>query len=255
MIEPETCLQLENVSHSYNEHPVLSSMNLTLSRGSFCALLGANGVGKSTLLRILSGSLTPLKGTVMCWGELGFVPQDVHPALPLTALEMVLLGRSGKVGLLQAPSKADYGAAHAALCRVEVEHLAQRSFSSLSGGERQLVLMARALATEADILILDEPSAAMDWHNQALVLRLLADLAEKGMTIVMSTHSPQHALEFASHALLLFGRGQYDFGLPSQIMTEMALSRLYRLPVRRVEIDELPLHGTAVPIFSMVCND
>jgi iron complex transport system ATP-binding protein len=136
------------------------------------------------------------------------------------------------------------------LARVEARHLAQRAFASLSGGERQLVLMARALAGDAEILLLDEPSAAMDWHNQALILCLLAELAAEGMSIILSTHSPQHALEFASHALLLLGDGNYTFGPPATVMNEHALSRLYRLPVRRIRLDELPQSGTAVPIFS-----
>jgi iron complex transport system ATP-binding protein len=134
--------------------------------------------------------------------------------------------------------------------RVEAGHLADRAFLSLSGGERQLIVLTRALAAEADILLLDEPSAAMDWHNQALTLRLLAELAASGITIVFSTHSPQHALEFASHAVLLFADGEYAFGQPDRIMDEAALSRLYRVPVRRVRLDELPGAGTAVPVFS-----
>ncbi len=250
MVESPIRLQLEGIGHAYADHPVLNALSLSLPQGSFCALLGANGVGKSTLLKILSGSLEPLHGRVEHNGKLGFVPQEVHPALPLTALEMVLLGRAGQIGLLRAPGKADFATAEAALHRVEAAHLARRAFASLSGGERQLVLMARALAADADILLLDEPSAAMDWHNQALILRLLRDLADNGMTIVMSTHSPQHALEFASHALLLFGAGEHAFGTPGQVMTEDALSRLYRLPVRRVAMNELPHQGTAVPIFS-----
>lgn len=250
MADSRLRLQLNAIGHAYGEHAVLNDLSLDLPQGSFCALLGANGVGKSTLLKILSGALTPLHGQVRHNGKLGFVPQEVHPALPLNALEMVLLGRSGQIGLLRAPGRADYAAAQAALRRIEAEHLAQRAFASLSGGERQLVLMARALAADADILLLDEPSAAMDWHNQALILRLLRELADSGMTIVMSTHSPQHALEFASHALLLFGAGEQAFGPPDTLLTEALLSRLYRLPVRRVAVAELPHRGTAVPIFS-----
>ena len=250
MADSRLRLQLSNIDHAYGDHRILNGLNLTLPQGSFCALLGANGVGKSTLLKIMSGSLPPLSGKVQHWGKLGLVPQEVHPALPLSALDMVLLGRSGQIGLLQAPGRADYAAAQNALQRVEAGHLASRTFSSLSGGERQLVLMARALSSSADILLLDEPSAAMDWHNQAVILRLLQNLADEGMTIVMSTHSPQHALEFASHALLLFGAGDYAFGAPDKVMTEEALSHLYHLPVCRVTLDALPRKHTAVPIFS-----
>lgn len=252
MANSDYCLQVLRVSHDYGEQPVLSELSLNLPRGTLCALLGANGSGKSTLLKIISGILTPKAGQIMRYGRLGFVPQEVHPALPLSAREMVLLGCAGAVSLLRAPSREDYRAAEWALHRVSAGHLAHRIYSSLSGGERQLVLMARALVSNADILLLDEPSAAMDWHNQALILRLLAELASEGMSIIISTHSPQHALEFASHALLLFGSGEHAFGAPAVVMDEHALTRMYRLPVRRINLSELPDSGTAVPIFSNI---
>ena len=246
----DSALLCRNVQHTYGQQPVLRDLDLALPRGALCALLGANGAGKSTLLKILAGAMTPTQGHVEHKGRLGFVPQEVHPALPMTAQEMVLLGRSAGISLLRSASRTDYLAAQTALERVEAGHLAERAFASLSGGERQLVLMARALAAEADILLLDEPTAAMDWHNQAITLRLLAELAEQGITIILSTHAPQHALEFASHALLLFAGGEHSFGNPSEVMNEAALSRLYRIPVRRIRLDELPQSGTAVPIFS-----
>lgn len=250
MAEFRFCLRAEHIGHRYGQHQVLHDLSLELPRGSLCTLLGANGSGKSTLLKILAGTLAPSQGQVQCLGRLGFVPQEVHPALPLSALEMVLLGRAAGISLLGAPRRADYRAAERALGRVEAGHLAERGYASLSGGERQLVLMARALASDAEVLLLDEPNAAMDWHNQALILQLLSELAADGMSIILSSHSPQHALEFASHALLLFGSGEHAFGPPDQVMDEAALTRLYRLPVRRIRLDELPQSGTAVPIFS-----
>lgn len=243
-------LQCHGIGHGYGERTVLRDVRLQLPRGALCALMGANGAGKSTLLKILAGQLTPGAGHVTRVGRTGFVPQEVHPALPISALEMVLLGRAGGISLLRAPGRADYAAARDALARVEAAHLADRAFLSLSGGERQLVVLARALAGKADVLLLDEPSAAMDWHNQALTLRLLAELASDGITVVFSTHAPQHALEFASHAALLFGDGEPLFGPPDTVMNEAALSRLYRVPVRRVRLSGLPGAGTAVPVFS-----
>ncbi len=243
-------LDVRGIGHGYGTRTVLSDVNLQLPRGALCALMGANGAGKSTLLKILAGQMAPSAGQVGRVGRMGFVPQEVHPALPMSVLEMVLLGRAGSISLLQAPGRGDYAAARDALARVEASHLADRTFLSLSGGERQLIMLARALAANADVLLLDEPCAAMDWHNQALTLRLLAELAVDGITVVFSTHSPQHALEFASHAALLFADGEYTFGAPDRVMDETALSRMYRVPVRRVRVDALPNAGTAVPVLS-----
>lgn len=251
MSEPRRLiLDARDLGHGYDDRMLFQHVDITLRAGDLCALLGPNGSGKSTLLRILAGVQSPLAGRVERACAHGFVPQEVHPALPISALEMVLIGRSGHIPLLGAPRRADYAAAEAALHRVEAGHLAGRRFASLSGGERQLILMARALAAEVDLLLLDEPTAAMDWHNQALILRLLAELAASGMTVILSTHTPQHALEFASHALLLFHDRPACFGAPAQVMDEDSLSALYRLAVRRVSLDAAGQHVTAVPVFA-----
>lgn len=243
-------LAAQGLGFHYGDRWVLRDFAFALPAGSLCALLGPNGMGKSTLLRLLAGLAQPACGQVWRSAKVGFVPQEVHPALPLSALEMVLLGRAGRVGLLSAPSRHDWTVAERALERVDAAPLAHRPFSELSGGERQLVLMARALASESGLLLLDEPTAALDWHNQALILRLLADLAASGITVVFSTHAPQHALEFASHALLLFGAGRHAFGPADEVMDEQSLSQLYRLPVRRLQLDGLAAAGTAVPLFA-----
>ncbi len=242
-------LAAENLGQRYDGRWVLRDVSFSLPRGALCALLGPNGSGKSTLLRALAGVARPASGRVIHHGRIGYVPQEVHPALPLSARDMVLLGRAGGIGLLRAPGRHDYAAVDAALARVEASDLAVRAFSSLSGGERQLVLMARALASDAEVLLLDEPTAAMDWHNQALILRLLAQLAEAGITIVLSTHAPQHAQEFASHALLVFGADAHAFGPPGEVMSDQALSRLYRLPVCSVALPG-GNGAAAIPVFS-----
>ena len=247
----EIVLQADGLGYRLeSQRWILRRVSFSLKKGSLCAVLGPNGVGKSTLLRLLAGARHTFEGRMEHHGRTGYVPQAVHPALPLSALEMVLLGSAAGISLMGAPGRKDYAAAEAALARVEAGHLAQRPFSILSGCERQLVLMARALAAEADILVLDEPTAAMDWHNQSLIMRLLADLAADGVTIIVSTHAPQHAFEFASHALLLFNAERHAFGAPAVVMDETALSELFHLPVRRVSLPDAAGGVAAIPVFN-----
>ncbi len=250
MTECSPALQVHDLAQRFDQRTLFCELNFELPKGALCALLGTNGVGKSSLLRVLAGSNRQHSGKVQHQGRLGFVPQEVNPGLPLTAHDMVLLGRARQHSLFGAPDKADYQAVEQALARVRASHLAARLYTSLSGGERQLVLMARALAGAADVLLLDEPMAAMDWHNQALILNLLRSLSEQGVTVLLSTHVPQHALEFCSHALLLHGGNDYAFGAPHAVMTEEALSRLYHLPVRCLALSPQAPCSTAVPVFT-----
>ncbi|EFS2651877.1 ABC transporter ATP-binding protein [Salmonella enterica] len=224
--------------YSSRHSPILKNLSFSLPQGALCMILGANGAGKSTLLKLMAEKLSLQQGLVSRGGDIAFVPQRTTVSLAVSVYETVLVGRAAHVGLLRSPNHQDYRICEEALCRVGMQHMASREFSSLSGGEQQLVLMAQALASEAQIILLDEVTAAMDWRNQATILRLLQDLARQGYTISFITHSPQHALDFATHCLLMFPEGGWAFGTPSKIITDETLSRLYRLPVRCVEIEE-----------------
>ena len=244
----EAVLEAEAIGHAFQGRAVLVDISLSLPAGSLCAVLGPNGRGKSTLLKILAGTLPPQRGRVRRRGRIGFVPQEVQPALDLSVREMVLLGRAGRIALFSAPGPTDHAAADHALGRVGARHLDGRRFDSLSGGERQLVMMARALAGGAEILLLDEPTAALDWQRQALILGLLVELVGQGLTVVMSTHAPQHALDFASHVLLLPRGRPHRFGAPAATMDDTSLGALYGLPVVQVPVDALPSGRAIVPL-------
>lgn len=260
MAEETDVLTASHLSWSYPRAaaPLLCSLSFSLPPGAVCMVLGANGAGKSTLLKLLAGRLPVQNGQIHHCGEPGFVPQSTPLSVAVSVEEMVLSGRVNQVGLLRAPGAQDRQRAAAALAQVGMGALSTRDYRSLSGGEQQLVLMARAIACESRLLLLDEITAALDWHNQALILQLVARLAHRGYTIVFTTHSPQHALDFASHCLLLYTDGDWAFGTPESVINDDSLTRLYRLSVycipstmtegRRVAIPEFHSpHGEFTP--------
>lgn len=211
-------------------------LSFTLGKGRTLVLLGRNGRGKTTLLRILAGLASPVLGTVECDGAVGYVPQQFVAAFNYSVFDVVLMGRARHIGLFRRPSRHDTRLAREALGMVGMAGFADRAVATLSGGERQLVLIARALASEAAVLLLDEPAAALDFHNQAIMLSMLRRLSRKqGLTIVMTTHEPTHALEIADQVALLYGGGRCEEGPIDTFCTEERLTDLYGIAMDRVE--------------------
>lgn len=252
MSQPATVmLSTHEVTWCYSprQSPVLSNLSFSLPQGTLCMVLGANGAGKSTLLKLLAGKLPCQQGEIFRNGDIAFVPQRITVPPAVSVEETVLVGRSARIGLLRAPNRQDYQICEQALAQVGLRHMASREFSSLSGGEQQLALMAQALASEARIILLDEVTAAMDWRNQALILQLMQDLTLRGYTILFITHSPQHALDFANRCLLMFPGGAWTFGPPPEVITDETLGQLYQLPVRRAVLDG---QWVVIPQFTQV---
>lgn len=208
-------------------------MGWSLPAGALLLLLGANGSGKSTLLEILAGLRRPGGGRVLRRGGTAFVPQRSRPAA-FSALDMVVMGRARRLGPFGRPGGSDRAAARACLERLGIARLAGLPFDRLSGGEAQLVLIARALVAETPILLLDEPTSALDLANQARVLRVLAELRRAGLTLVVATHEPGALLALATHALLLSGRGSWSFGTAAETVDEAGLGRLFGTAVQRL---------------------
>lgn len=223
------------------------ALNATVAPGDMLAVLGPNGRGKSTLLRCCAGLLALREGSAAKTAAFGYVPQSSELSLSYNVLDVVLMGRFRRIGPFALPSREDTQAAYAALEKVGLAHLAQRAFFSLSGGEKQLALIARALASEGTLLILDEPAAALDLKNQLRVLSLLKSLAAERMGIIFTTHNLEHAQFAATRALLLYEDAGHREGPCEQMLTEENISALYGVSLRKVEYVQ---DGTTRAVFT-----
>jgi iron complex transport system ATP-binding protein len=212
---------------------IVRQATLSVQPGRVMAILGPNGCGKTTLLKLITGILQPSSGRIVVKGTIGYVPQVLQLSFSYSVLDIVLMGRARLIGTFSTPSAHDELAAERALDRVGMLSFARRSFDELSGGERQLVAFARALAADADILVLDEPTAALDLHHQQDVLRWIRRLAREGMTIVVTTHQPQHADIIADDAVLMFGANQIVAGTAAELLTPARLGELFGVSLYR----------------------
>lgn len=234
-------LSLKNCSFSYREgEPIIKDLSIDIEPGRLVAILGPNGSGKTTLLRCIMNFLKWDGGNCTLddeeissmppsrlWSRIAYVPQAKGVCSGYTAYETALLGRAGRGGVFSNPSKKDKDAAMSALRRLGVAHLADRRCSEMSGGELQMVLIARALAAEPKIMILDEPESNLDFKNQLIILDTLSELAASGMACVFNTHYPAHALSRADKSLLLAPGGEYLFGDSAKIITEPNIRRFF----------------------------
>lgn len=237
-------LKFEHVAFGYTRTKhVFTDLNYQLRRGTLTVILGPNGIGKTTLLYMALGWLQPSAGRVLLEdrplqdysrAELGrrvsLVPQTERQPYSYTVLEYVLFGRAPHLALFGAPGKDDELAARQALVRAGIAELANAYVDQLSGGEGQLVLIARALAQEPRVLLLDEPSAHLDLGNKYRLMQTLSDLRRDGTTILMTTHDPEIAQALSDETVLVDGSGSVTVGTPAQLLTAEKLSRLYHLP-------------------------
>lgn len=247
-------ISLSKAGFRRGERWIFRDVSFDLPAGEVLAILGCNGRGKTTLLRTLLGSLTLTEGSRTMPEIVGYVPQSQNGGEQHRCLDIVTMGRAGRLGLFGLPGRADEAAALAALATVGAARFAERPFGQLSGGERQVVLLARALATEAKVLVLDEPAASLDLANQDLLLGVLRRLRQaRSHTIVFTTHHPQHGLFLADRALMMHAGDEVVFGPVDAVMRDADLARLYgvpfcRLPAGHGRYDVVsPIFGAAAP--------
>ena len=230
-------LELRDIGFAYAAGDwVFRGVSVRLEAGSVTAVLGPNGRGKTTLVRCAAGLLTPQRGEVRRDAPVGFVPQARASAFAYPVREMVVMGRAAHVGVFAVPGRSDRAAADAAMERVGIVDLADRAFPTLSGGEQQLVLVARAVASGHPVMVLDEPATGLDLRNQGIVLALVRSLADDGLTVLLTTHHPDHALYVSDFVVLMHGPSDVRHGGTATLLTEPELSALYGVAVHEVNV-------------------
>ncbi|HEX9676061.1 MAG TPA: heme ABC transporter ATP-binding protein [Anaerolineales bacterium] len=248
-------LELLNVSLGYTEHPILRQVSLRVDPGEILAVVGPNGVGKSTLIKAASGALPPLSGEVRINGQdlrslrpaararlVSVVPQATDLPGSFLALDVVLMGRTPYLRWLENEGALDKEAAQRAMQRTELAELAERPVGELSGGEQQRVLIARALAQQAPVMLLDEPTAHLDLRHQDQVLRLVRELArERSLAVLLALHDLNLVARFADRVALLSNGEVGALGKPEQVLTPDGLAEVYGM---RIHVMPHPVFGT-----------
>jgi iron complex transport system ATP-binding protein len=261
-------IKIENLSFGYTpQDPIFSQVSFHLDPGEIFCLLGPNGSGKSTLLKCIAQLLISPTGRVMLDTEnlgqlpakkiaklLGFVPQSLVSAFPFTVADIVVMGRASRIGMTASPSRTDQHHAASAMEKLGISHLAQRPCSRLSGGEWQMVLIARALTQSPRVLLLDEPTSHLDLGNQIKILEVVDSLSKEGMTIIMASHFPDHAFLSAHKVGILKNRSLKGVGAPDRVLTQSLLEATYETPLRVFTIGNEIDRKICVPLLNKPLN-
>jgi iron complex transport system ATP-binding protein len=237
-------LEIKNLAFAYDREPIFENVSLNVEKGEVVCLLGPNGSGKTTLFKTILGLYRSCEGQIIVNGKdvsncsrrelakiMGYVPQNHIPPFPYSVIDVVLMGRTAHINNYAVPSELDYQIACEAMANVSISYLEGKTYTEISGGERQLVLIARALAQQPEILIMDEPTSSLDYGNQIRLLKHIKRLAAQGLSIIMSTHSPDHALYCASKAIMLKDGRIFCSGKAEEVITESNLSQIYGIDI------------------------
>ncbi|MCQ2546638.1 MAG: ABC transporter ATP-binding protein [Clostridia bacterium] len=241
-------LETKNLGFSYGDTKILKDINFRAYEGQLVALIGPNGAGKSTLFKCILKFLHGYEGQILIEGQdmakmsrpqiakkIAYIPQTSVPVFDYKVLDIVLMGLTGGLKPLETPKKKHVDRAKEVLEDMGISHLADRGYGRISGGERQLVLLARAIVQNAKILVMDEPTANLDYGNQFRVMEKIRELVDNGYTIIISTHNPEHALLFAEKAFVLQDGCVKAAGPSREVLTEKLMQELYDVEVRLLD--------------------
>ena len=242
-------IELKNITCGYGTKPVLSDVNLTINTGELTCILGKNGIGKTTLFKTILGLLPSLSGDIVYQGEnlktyssksvarlISYVPQAHGSPFPFSVLDVVLMGQYIHTsGVFGKPQKQNIERAMACITTLGIDKLTHKNFSKISGGEKQMVLIARAMAQEPSFIAMDEPTANLDMGNSMKVMKVAQLLKQKGYGVIMNTHLPEQALQFADKVIMLKEGQVSRVGKPHEVLHSHTLSELYNTPIELVE--------------------
>jgi len=249
-------LQFSNVACGYGGKAVVTGFNAAIQSGEILCLLGPNGVGKTSLFKTVLGFVKTMEGQVTIDGRdvrtmsraefarvVAYVPQAHVPPFPFTVRDVILMGRTAHIGAFGSPSRHDRQVTEEVMERLSIGALSDRIYTELSGGERQMVLIARALSQEPSFLMMDEPTSNLDFGNQVRVLDHVKRLCDRGLGILMTTHFPDHAFQCHSNVVLMQRDSQFLFGSADEVITEGNLNSAYNIEVSVVEHE---VHGQLI---------
>lgn len=255
------CIKQAQYHYDLEKNNGFRNVSFDLDQPGVMSILGPNGCGKTTLLKCIDGLIKLNDGSISINGKdlselsrveiaksVGYVPQFHQPSFAFSVLDAVLVGRSPRIGFFDSPKKEDVLIAKTALESMGISHLTNATYTQLSGGERQLVLIARVLAQQPLLLLLDEPTSHLDFGNQIKLLGTLQKLANNGLPIIMTSHFPDHAFLVSNKVALMRHGELINVGAPDDIVTESNLEKVYKIKVKIVDVDVGVNRKVCVPV-------
>ncbi|MDR3599797.1 MAG: ABC transporter ATP-binding protein [Desulfosporosinus sp.] len=252
-------LVVKNLACGYGDRVVISNINLVVEAGEIVCILGPNGVGKTTFFKTIQGFLSPKDGEVLLDGEairawdkkrlaraLAYVPQTHSPPFPYKVRDVVVMGRTAHLNMFSVPGKEDYRLGEEIMEKLGIAHLVNKIYSQISGGERQMVLIARALVQQPKLLMMDEPTSNLDFGNQVKVLQQIINLSRENIGIIMTTHFPDHAFLCSTKVALFERDNRFTYGTAEEVVTEESLKAAYSVNVKMTEVENR--HGVKLKI-------